>query len=131
MFAAEFGTGQVFWSILWFALFFIWIYLVLTVFSDIMRSRDMGSGAKVIWSLLIIAVPYLGVFVYLIARGGGMTERAVKEQRDNEDMYRELLASRAAPAPSTAADLAKLAELHDQGKLTDAEFAALKAKALA
>jgi hypothetical protein len=130
MFAAEFGTGQVFWSILWFALFFIWIYLVLTVFSDIMRSRDMGSVAKVIWSIFIIVLPYLGVFVYLIARGGGMTERAVREQQDAEEVYRELMASRTPPA-TTAADLAKLAELHDQGKLTDEEFAALKAKALA
>ena len=72
LFAAEFGTGQVLWSLLWFFLFFVWIMLIFTIFGDIIRSDDMGGWAKAIWSIFIIFLPFLGIFVYLIARGGGM-----------------------------------------------------------
>ena len=67
--AAEFGTGQVFWSILWFFLFFVWIMLIFTIFGDIIRSDDMGGVAKAIWSIFIIFLPFLGIFMYLIIRG--------------------------------------------------------------
>ena len=67
--AAEFGTGQVFWSMLYFFLFFIWIYLLIVVFSDIFRSDDLGGWAKALWVIFVILLPYLGVFVYLIAAG--------------------------------------------------------------
>ncbi len=71
---ATFGTGQVFWSMLWFFLFFIWIWLLIVVFSDIFRSRDLSGWAKGLWTIAIIFLPYLGVFVYLIARGGRMQD---------------------------------------------------------
>ena len=74
--AAEWGTGQVFWSFLWFFLFFIWIWLLIIVFSDIFRSHDLSGWGKALWSIFIIFVPYLGVFVYLIARGHKMSEHA-------------------------------------------------------
>ena len=76
--AAEFGTGQVFWSFLWFFMFFIWIWLLIIVFGDIFRSHDLGGLAKALWVIFIIVVPYLGVFVYLIARGHKMQEHAVE-----------------------------------------------------
>ena len=76
MLASEFGTGQVLWSMLWFFLFFIWIWLLITVFADIFRSHDIGGFAKFLWVLFVIVVPYLGVFVYLIARGHKMSEHA-------------------------------------------------------
>ena len=65
---ATFGTGQVFWSMLWFFLFFIWIWLLIVVFSDIFRSHDLSGWAKALWTIFVIFLPYLGVFVYLIAR---------------------------------------------------------------
>ena len=68
MLASDFGTGQVLWSMIWFFLFFIWIYLLIVVFSDIFRSDDMGGWSKALWVIFIILLPYLGVFVYLIAR---------------------------------------------------------------
>ena len=74
---AEWAVGQVFWSMLWFFLFFIWIWLLITVFADIFRSPDMGGGAKAVWTIFVIVLPYLGVFVYLIARGHKMQEHAV------------------------------------------------------
>ena len=63
MLAAEWGVGQVLWSMLWFFLFFLWIWLVISIFADIIRSKDMGGVAKAIWSIFIIFVPYLGVFM--------------------------------------------------------------------
>ena len=81
MFAEEFGTGQVFWSMIWFFLFFIWIWILITVFADIFRSHDMGGWAKALWVIFVIFLPYLGVFVYLIARGK-MHEHAVEAAQD-------------------------------------------------
>jgi hypothetical protein len=75
MLLATFGTGQVLWSIIWFTLFFIWIWLLLSVFADIFRSPDLGGWGKALWSIFVIVLPYLGVFVYLIARGRSMSER--------------------------------------------------------
>src|SRR6476659_7417926 len=74
--AAEFGTGQVFVSMLWFFLFFIWIWLLVVVFGDIFRSRDLGGWGKALWTIFVIVLPYLGVFIYLIARGHKMQEHA-------------------------------------------------------
>ena len=74
--ASDFGTGQVFLSMLWFFLFFIWIWLLIIVFSDIFRSHDMGGFAKALWVIFVIILPYLGVLVYLIARGHKMAEHA-------------------------------------------------------
>ncbi len=85
---AEFGTGQVFLSMLYFFLFFIWIYLLIVVFSDIFRSHDLGGFAKAIWVLFVIIVPYLGVFVYLIARGHKMSEHAEEAAQAQADAQR-------------------------------------------
>ena len=81
MFATEWGAGQVFWSMLWFFMFFIWIWLLIIVFSDIFRSHDLGGLAKTLWVIFVILVPYLGVFVYLIARGHKMSEHGPKPRR--------------------------------------------------
>src|SRR6476661_2473611 len=78
MVLADWHVGQVFWSMLWFFLFFIWIWLLITVFADIFRSHDLGGFAKAIWVIFVILVPYLGVFVYLIARGHKMAEHAAE-----------------------------------------------------
>ena len=76
MLGSDFGSGQVLWSMLWFFMFFIWIWILITVFADIFRSHDLSGWAKAIWVIFVIFVPYLGVFVYLIARGHKMSEHA-------------------------------------------------------
>ncbi len=76
--AADFGTGEVLWSFLWFFLFFIFIMLIFQIFGDIIRSDDLSGWGKALWSLFIIFVPFLGIFVYVIARGGKMHERQIK-----------------------------------------------------
>jgi len=95
--ASEFGTGQVFWSMVWFTAFFIWIWLLVTVFADIFRSPDLGGFAKAMWVIFVIVVPYLGVFVYLIARGNKMHDVArLDDMRKRgvigDDEYRRLKA---------------------------------------
>ncbi len=127
--AAEWGTGQVFWSMLWFFLFFIWIWLLIIVFSDVFRSHDLSGVAKAIWVIFIILLPYLGVFVYLIARGHKMQEHAVEAAQAQDTAMRQYVQSVAPVSP--ADELAKLADLKAKGVIDDAEYERLKAKALA
>jgi hypothetical protein len=128
--ADEFGTGQVFWSIFWFFIFFIWIWLLITVFADIFRSHDMGGGAKALWVIFVIFIPYLGVFVYLIARGHKMHEHAIEAAQQQDAAARAYIQQAAGSTPSTADELTRLANLRDQGVIDEAEFQRLKAKAI-
>jgi preprotein translocase subunit YajC len=127
---AEFGTGQVFWSMLWFFLFFIWIWLLILVFSDIFRSHDLSGWGKALWSIFIIFVPYLGVFVYLIARGHKMQEHAMQQAEQQDAAMRQYVQNVTASG-GTADEIARLADLHAKGLISDAEFQQAKAKALA
>ena len=128
--AEEFGSGQVLWSMFYFFLFFIWIYLLIVVFSDIFRSDDLGGWAKALWVIFVILVPYLGVFVYLIARGNKMSEHAIQAAHAQDDAQRAYIQSAVGSGTSTADELARLADLKEKGVISDAEFAQLKAKAL-
>jgi hypothetical protein len=128
--ADEFGTGQVFWSMLWFFLFFIWIWLLIAVFADIFRSHDMGGFAKAVWVIFVIVIPYLGVFVYLIARGHKMHEHAMEAAQQQDAAARAYIQQAAGTSPSTADELSRLADLKAQGVIDEAEFQRLKAKAI-
>jgi hypothetical protein len=130
MLLAEFGTGQVFWSMLWFFLFFIWIWILIAVFSDIFRSPDLSGWGKAAWTVFCIVAPYLGVFVYLIARGRKMSEHAMDDARAQEEMMRSYVKDVVATTPSDVDQLAKLAALHNDGVIDDAEFERMKAKVL-
>ena len=127
---AEWGVGQVFWSMLWFFLFFIWIWLLIAVFSDIFRSHDLGGLAKTLWVVFVIVAPYLGVFVYLIARGHKMSEHAMEAAQAQDAAARAYIQQAAGTSASPADELARLAALKDQGVIDDAEFQRLKAKAI-
>ena len=131
MLAADWGVGEVLWTMIWFTLFFIWIWLLIVVFSDIFRSHDLSGWAKALWVIFVIIVPYLGVFVYLIARGGKMHEHAVQQANRQEAAMRQYVQNVARADQSPAEQIARLAELRDQGAITDAEFQQAKAKALA
>jgi len=128
---AEFGTGQVLWSMIWFTLFFIWIWILITVFADIFRSHDLGGFAKTIWIIFVIVLPYLGVFVYLIARGKGMQERNIKAISAQQQAQAAYIQSVAGTAPSASEEIARLSELRDKGAISEEEFQAAKSKALA
>jgi hypothetical protein len=130
VFAAEFGTGQVLWSIFWFFLFFMWIWLVISIFGDIIRSDDMGGASKALWAALIVFLPYLGVFAYLLLRGGKMGERQMAAARAQEQAVAAYIRETAGGGSSAAEQLATLADLHASGKLDDAEYATAKAKVI-
>jgi Phospholipase_D-nuclease N-terminal len=91
MFAANFGTGQVFLEILYFFLFLIWLWLLIVVFTDIFRSSDLGGWAKAFWVFFVIVLPYLGVLVYLIARGSQMHERAMQARAAQDAAMRQYI----------------------------------------
>ena len=126
--ATEWGTGQVFWSMLWFFLFFIWIWLLILVFSDIFRSHDLSGWAKALWVIFIILVPYLGVFVYLIARGHKMAEHAAEAAAAQDAAARQYIQQ--VTSTSSAEELEKLARLREQGVIDEAEYQSLKTKTL-
>jgi hypothetical protein len=121
-----------FLTMLYFFLFVIWIWLLIRVFMDIFRSHDIGGWAKALWALFVIILPFLGVFVYLIARGGKMQERAISEAAQQQQAFDAYVKETAGTdSASTADQLTKLADLKSQGVLTDAEFETQKSKILA
>jgi hypothetical protein len=118
MMLAEFGTGQVFWSLLWLFLFVTWFSLIISVFSDMLRDSSTSGMTKAFWTLAILVIPFLGVLTYLVINGDSMNERAQKA------------ASGSYARPDTGEELARLASLHSAGNLTDAEFEQAKARVL-
>src|SRR5271170_8143175 len=130
MLAYTYALADLFGTMLGFFLLLIWLWLLIVVFSDIFRSHDMGGGAKMLWVLFVIILPFLGIFVYLIARGGKMHERAAAQAAQQQQAFDDYV-KQAAGSDSSADQLTKLAELRKQGTITDAEFEAQKQKILA
>jgi type VI protein secretion system component VasK len=128
---AEFGSGELLWSMLWFFMFIIWFWLLMTVFGDIFRSDDLGGWGKALWIVFIVLFIWLGVLVYFIARGKGMQERSIKAMQAQQAAQQEYIRTVAGSSTSASEEIARLADLRDKGALTDEEFASLKAKALA
>jgi hypothetical protein len=131
MIPLDWGTGDMFWSLLWFFLWIIWFWLLIIVFSDIFRSPDLSGWGKALWTIFVVIVPYLGVFVYLIARGGKMHDRAAKQAQAQDAATREYIKGVAGSSSSPADEISRLADLKEKGVISDAEFEAGKAKALA
>ncbi len=128
---SAYPLGGVFISMLYFFLFVIWIWLLITVFSDIFRSDDMNGWAKTAWIIFVIILPYLGVFVYLIARGRKMGEHAAAEAQRRDDAMRSYVQNVAGPSGGAAGEIERLAKLRTDGTLTEEEFQQAKAKLLA
>jgi ABC-type multidrug transport system fused ATPase/permease subunit len=119
-----------FLTMLWFFVWILWIFLLFWIIFDIFRSRDLSGWAKALWLIFIVILPFLGVFVYLIARGGSMHERQARDAQAQEQQFRAYV-QETASGGSSADELAKLADLRDRGVITDAEFQQSKAKILA
>jgi len=132
MIASSYPLLDVFWTMLWFFAFFIWIYLLVLVFSDIFRSDDLSGWGKAGWTIFVLFVPLIGVLAYLIIRGSSMQKRRAEQgaeaQKQREDYIRQTAGS---TGTSRATELTKLAELHDAGKISDQEFQQAKSKILA
>ncbi|HVX20402.1 MAG TPA: SHOCT domain-containing protein [Acidimicrobiales bacterium] len=129
MIGAQYPLLDIFWTMLELFLFIVWIFLIVTIFMDIFRSHDMGGVAKFLWVLFIIVLPFLGAFVYLIARGGGMHERSARQAKAQEQAFQSYV-RQAAGGSSAADELAKLADLKAKGAISDEEFEKAKAKIL-
>ena len=125
---------NLFLTMLYFFLWIAWLFLLFRIILDIFRSHDLGGWGKAGWTILILFVPFLGVLIYVIARGSSMQERDMQQARDSKqamDRYITETARGAAPSTSPVDELTKLADLHKSGAINDDEFAAMKAKVLA
>ncbi len=132
MLADTYPLGGVFLTMLYFFLFFIWIWILITVFADIFRSHDLSGWAKALWCIFVIIIPFLGVFVYLIARGGKMQERQARDTAQQQQAFDAYVREAAGTSGGdVTSQLTQLADLKAQGILNDSEFEAQKAKVLA
>ncbi|HZM57297.1 MAG TPA: SHOCT domain-containing protein [Acidimicrobiales bacterium] len=130
MLAYTYPLADLFGTMLGLFVFFIWFWLLIIVFSDIFRSRDLSGWAKALWVIFVIILPFLGIFVYLIARGGKMHERAEAQAAQQQQAFDAYVKQAAGTSGSSVDELAKLADLKAKGVITDAEFDAQKAKLL-
>lgn len=113
-----------------FFLFFAWFMCLFWVLADIFRSRDLGGGAKTIWILFVIVIPWLGVLVYVIARGNGMQQRQLEQAKEMQAAQADYIKSVAGAGGSSVDQIASAKTLLDSGAITQAEFDQMKAKAL-
>src|ERR1700748_466360 len=129
MLASDYPFLDVVWTMLIFFGWVIWFWLLITVFSDLFRRHDLGGGAKVLWCIFVILLPFLGVFIYLLIEHQGMADRSMKQaqaQQQEFDSYVKNVAASSGPA----GEIEHAKQLLDSGAITQAEFDALKAKAL-
>ena len=131
MFAADYPFLDVLWTMIIFFLWVAWIWILITIFADIFRRHDIGGWHKAIWIVFLIILPFLGVLVYLIAQSKGMAERNVERAQAAQASFNDYVQSVASQGGGAAAEIEKAKGLLDSGTITQAEFDALKAKALA
>jgi hypothetical protein len=127
--AADYPFLDVFWTMLIFVAWIIWLFLLIRVFMDVFRS-EMGGFHKVLWIIFVIILPFLGVFIYLIVHGKDMGRRDIADQQAAKASFDDYVRT-VAPAGGAAAEIAKAKELLDSGAITQAEYDAIKAKAVA
>ena len=128
--AADYPFLDILWTMIIFFVWITWIWMVIGIFADIFSRRDISGWSKAAWSVFVIVLPFLGVLIYLIANGDGMAERKqgqVQAQRAEFDDYVKNVAASGGPAH----EIDKAKQLLDSGAISQAEFDALKAKALA
>jgi len=127
--AADYPFLDVMWTMLVFFAWIIWFWLLITVFSDLFRRHDTSGFAKVLWIVFVIVLPFLGVFIYLIAEGKGMAERNAAAQQQAMAQTDDYIRSVASQSDSTE-QIAKAKQLLDSGAISASEYDTLKAKAL-
>jgi Phospholipase_D-nuclease N-terminal/Short C-terminal domain len=126
--ATDYPFLDVVWTIFIFFLWVIWIWFLIYILTDVFRRHDIGGGTKALWCIFVIFLPFLGALVYLIANGQGMAERNVKEVQTAQKQTDEYIRS---VAGGPAGEIEKAKQLLDSGAITNDEYAALKARALA
>jgi hypothetical protein len=130
--AADYPFIDVFWSMIIFFFWVIWIWIVITVLIDVFRRHDIGGFAKALWVIFVVILPWLGVLIYLIVEHDGMRERSMHQARAQRQQFDEYVRDTAGTAGGgSASEIAQAKQLLDDGAITQEEFDALKAKALA
>lgn len=127
--AADYPFLEVLWTMLVFFAWVIWFWILITVFADLFRRKDIGGGSKVLWSIFVIILPFLGVFIYLLTQNDGMVERRTKEAEVAQGQFNDYVRTVAASG-GAAGEIEKAKQLLDSGAITQSEYDALKAKAL-
>lgn len=130
MLLAEIDFMDVFWSMLWFFFLFMWIMILFHIIGDLFRDKEESGGMKAVWIIALVIFPFLTALIYMIVRGKGMTERSIQAQADAQQQFADYVQS-VGGSGGSAGEIAKAKELLDSGAITQAEFDALKAKALA
>ena len=132
MILANYNFASFLWDVLVIFAFVIWFWLLIVIFGDLFRRRDTSGWVKAAWIIFVIVLPYLGVFVYLIANHQGMEERSVQQAQAQQTQFDDYVKSVATTGGGgSAAEIEKAKQLLDSGAITQAEFESLKAKALA
>jgi hypothetical protein len=129
--AYDYPFLDVLWTMLIFFCWVIWFWLLITIFVDIFRRRDTSGFSKVLWIIFVIVLPFLGVFIYLIVNHDGMAERSINQARAQQAQMDDYIRSTAGGGGGAAAEIERAKGLLDSGAITQAEFDAIKAKALA
>ena len=127
MILADYTFGQGLLTVLEIFLFAAWLMVLFSIFGDLFRDHSMSGRGKAAWTIFLIFVPFLGVLIYLIARGSGMRERSLAQQQEAQKQF-DTYVQQTAGGGSTADELAKLAKLHDEKKISDQEYEQAKAK---
>ena len=130
MLAADYPFLDVMWTMLVFFLWVAWFMLLFRVFGDIFRRRDLGGGGKTLWIILVILLPFLGVFIYLVTQNQHMVQRDVEHAQAAQASFDSYVQS-VASSGGAAAEIDKAKQLLDSGAISQSEFDAIKAKALA
>ena len=128
--AADYPFLDVLWTMFVFFAWVVWFWLLITVFADIFRRKDLGGGAKTLWIIFTILLPFLGVFIYLLTNHEGMTERNVRQAQAQQAQFDDYVKN-VASSGGAAAEIEKAKALLDSGAITQAEYDSLKQKALA
>jgi hypothetical protein len=128
--ATDYPFLNLFWTILIFFFWVIWFWLLITVFADVFRRRDISGWAKAGWLIFVIVLPYLGVFIYLITQSRSMSDRSAGEAQAAQAAFDDHVKS-VAGSGGAAAEIEKAKQLLDSGAITQSEYDAIKQKALA
>jgi Phospholipase_D-nuclease N-terminal/Short C-terminal domain len=128
--AADYPFLDVFWTMIVFFLWVAWIWILIMVLMDVFRRHDISGWGKALWAIFIIFLPFLGVFIYLIAEGRQMGERRMQEAQAQQAQFDDYVRTTAGSGGGAAAEIERAKGLLDSGAITQQEFDAIKAKAL-
>ena len=132
--AADYPFLDILWTMILFFAWVVWIWMMIVILGDVFRRRDIGGGAKALWCIFMILLPFLGVLIYIIAQHDGMTERAAADAAAAQQQFDERVRAAAAAGGGgggAAAEIEKAEQLLSRGSITQAEFDSLKKQALA